>query len=82
MLVDGDEGGKKYAATDVLLNNDRELERTPSDQSCRRWIWNSMYRQDLMDVYLMGGRLARIMSDEYAAVIKAIRRSSTSRTGD
>ncbi|STS89469.1 OLD family ATP-dependent endonuclease [Klebsiella variicola] len=62
MLVDGDEAGKKYAATVLgLLNNDRELERDHLTSLPAMDMEHFMYRQGFDDV-ITGWRRSRIMS--------------------
>ena len=52
VLVDGDEAGKKYAATVLgLLNNDRELERDHLTSLPAMDMEHFMYRQGFDDVY-------------------------------
>ncbi|HCU1196258.1 TPA: ATP-dependent endonuclease [Klebsiella pneumoniae] len=78
VLVDGDEAGKKYAATvRGLLNNDRELERDHLTSLPALDMEHFMYRQGFDDVY---HRVAQIPDNVplnmRRVITKAIHRSS------
>ncbi|MCY0050168.1 ATP-dependent endonuclease [Klebsiella quasipneumoniae] len=78
VLVDGDEAGKKYAATvRGLLNNDRELERDHLTALPALDMEHFMYRQGFDDVY---HRVAQIPDNVpmymRRVITKAIHRSS------
>ncbi|HDH1555166.1 TPA: ATP-dependent endonuclease [Klebsiella quasipneumoniae subsp. similipneumoniae] len=78
VLVDGDEAGKKYAATvRGLLNNDRELERDHLTALPALDMEHFMYRQGFDDVY---HRVAQIQDNVpmnmRRVITKAIHRSS------
>ena len=78
VLVDGDEAGKKYAATvRGLLNNDRELERDHLTSLPALDMEHFMYRQGFDDVY---HRVAQILDNVpmnmRRVITKAIHRSS------
>ena len=78
VLVDGDEAGKKYAATvRGLVNNDTELERLHLTALPALDMEHFMYRQGFADVY---HRVAQIPQDVQMnirrTIIKAIHRSS------
>ncbi|MCE0160590.1 ATP-dependent endonuclease [Klebsiella variicola subsp. variicola] len=78
VLVDGDEAGKKYAATVLgLLNNDRELERDHLTSLPAMDMEHFMYRQGFDDVY---HRVAQIRDNVpmnmRRVITKAIHRSS------
>ncbi|EPE9332292.1 ATP-dependent endonuclease [Klebsiella pneumoniae] len=78
VLVDGDEAGKKYAATvRGLLNNDRELERDHLTSLPALDMEHFMYRQGFDDVY---HRVAQIPDNApmnmRRVITKAIHRSS------
>ena len=78
VLVDGDEAGKKYAATvRGLLNNDRELERDHLTSLPALDMEHFMYRQGFDDVY---HRVAQIPDNVPMnmrwVITKAIHRSS------
>lgn len=78
VLVDGDEAGKKYAATvRGLLNNDRELERDHLTTLPALDMEHFMYRQGFDDVY---HRVAQIRDNVpmnmRRVITKAIHRSS------
>lgn len=78
VLVDGDEAGKKYAATvRGLLNNDRELERDHLTSLPALDMEHFMYRQGFDDVY---HRMAQIPDNVpmnmRRVITKAIHRSS------
>ncbi|STV38417.1 OLD family ATP-dependent endonuclease [Klebsiella pneumoniae] len=62
VLVDGDEAGKKYAATvRGLLNNDRELERDHLTSLPALDMEHLCIVRDLM-TFIIGWRRSRIMS--------------------
>lgn len=78
VLVDGDEAGKKYAATvRGLVNNDRELARQHLTELPALDMEHFMYRQGFDDVY---HRVAQIPADVpmnmRRIITKAIHRSS------
>ncbi|HEM8082624.1 TPA: ATP-dependent endonuclease [Klebsiella aerogenes] len=78
VLVDGDEAGKKYAATvRGLLNNDNELERVHLTMLPAMDIEHFMYRQGFDDVYHRVAQIPENMPMNMRRVItKAIHRSS------
>ncbi|HBR2150917.1 TPA: ATP-dependent endonuclease [Klebsiella pneumoniae] len=78
VLVDGDEAGKKYAATvRGLLNNDRELERDHLTSLPALDMEHFMYRQGFDDVYHRVAQIPDNVSMNMRRVItKAIHRSS------
>ncbi|MNP43767.1 hypothetical protein D3C76_1376080 [compost metagenome] len=78
VLVDGDEAGKKYAATvRGLINNDREEEREHLTMLPAMDMEHFMYRQGFSDVF---HRVAMIPDDVpmnmRRVIVKAIHRSS------
>ncbi len=78
VLVDGDEAGKKYAATvRGLLNNDRELERDHLTSLPALDMEHFMYRQGFDDVYHRVAQIPDSVPMNMRRVItKAIHRSS------
>ena len=78
VLVDGDEAGKKYAATvRSLLDNDRELERHYLTTLPALDMEHFMYRQGFSDVYHRVAQLPENIPMNMRRVItKAIHRSS------
>lgn len=78
VLVDGDEAGKKYAATvRGLVNNDRELERQHLTELPALDMEHFMYRQGFDDVYHRVAQLPDGVPMNMRRVItKAIHRSS------
>lgn len=78
VLVDGDEAGKKYAATvRGLLNNDRELERDHLTSLPALDMEHFMYRQGFDDVYHRVAQIPDNVPMNMRRVIsKAIHRSS------
>ncbi|EML9431977.1 DUF2813 domain-containing protein [Klebsiella pneumoniae] len=78
VLVDGDEAGKKYAATvRGLLNNDRELERDHLTSLPALDMEHFMYRQGFDDVYHRVAQIPNNVPMNMRRVItKAIHRSS------
>ncbi|MGG8292141.1 ATP-dependent endonuclease [Klebsiella sp. 141130] len=78
VLVDGDEAGKKYAATvRGLLNNDNELERVHLTMLPAMDMEHFMYRQGFDDVYHRVAQIPDNMPMNMRRVItKAIHRSS------
>ncbi|HBZ8047724.1 ATP-dependent endonuclease [Klebsiella pneumoniae] len=78
VLVDGDEAGKKYAATvRGLLNNDRELERDHLTSLPALDMEHFMYRQGFDDVYHRVAQIPENVPMNMRRVItKAIHRSS------
>ena len=78
VLVDGDEAGKKYAATvRGLLNNDRELERDHLTSLPALDMEHFMYRQGFDDVYHRVAQIPDNVPRNMRRVItKAIHRSS------
>lgn len=78
VLVDGDEAGKKYAATvRGLLNNDNELERVHLTMLPAMDMEHFMYRQGFEDVYHRVAQIPDNMPMNMRRVItKAIHRSS------
>ena len=78
VLVDGDEAGKKYAATvRGLLNNNRELERQHLTELPAMDMEHFMYRQGFSDVYHRVAQLPEGVPMNMRRVItKAIHRSS------
>lgn len=78
VLVDGDEAGKKYAATvRGLLNNDRELERDHLTSLPALDMEHFMYRQGFDDVYHRVAQIPDNVPMNIRRVItKAIHRSS------
>lgn len=78
VLVDGDEAGKKYAATvRGLLNNDREQERHYLTTLPALDMEHFMYRQGFSDVYHRVAQLPENIPMNLRRVItKAIHRSS------
>lgn len=78
VLVDGDEAGKKYAATvRGLLNNDRELERDHLTSLPALDMEHFMYRQGFDDVYHRVAQIPDNVPMSMRRVItKAIHRSS------
>ena len=78
VLVDGDEAGKKYAATvRGLLNNDNELERVHLTMLPAMDMEHFMYRQWFDDVYNRVAQIPENMPMNMRRVItKAIHRSS------
>jgi putative ATP-dependent endonuclease of OLD family len=78
VLVDGDEAGKKYAATvRGLLNNDRELERHHLTTLPALDMEHFMYRQGFDDVYHRVAQLpVGVPMNMRRVIIKAIHRSS------
>ncbi|UGS41215.1 ATP-dependent endonuclease [Pseudocitrobacter corydidari] len=78
VLVDGDEAGKKYAATvRGLLNNDREQERHYLTTLPALDMEHFMYRQGFSDVYHRVAQLPENIPMNMRRVItKAIHRSS------
>ena len=78
VLVDGDEAGKKYAAT-VLgqLNNDRELERDHLTSLPAMDMEHFMYRQGFDDVYHRVAQIPdNVPMNMRRVITKAIHRSS------
>lgn len=78
VLVDGDEAGKKYAATvRSLLNNDREEEREHLTALPALDMEHFMYRQGFADVFYRVAQLPPNVSMNTRKIItKAIHRSS------
>ncbi|MEA4755016.1 ATP-dependent endonuclease [Klebsiella pneumoniae] len=78
VLVDGDEAGKKYAATvRGLLNNDRELERDHLTSLPALDMEHFMYRQGFDDVYHRVAQLPdNVPMNMRRVITKAIHRSS------
>ncbi|ODO94571.1 ATP-dependent endonuclease [Klebsiella pneumoniae] len=78
VLVDGDEAGKKYAATvRGLLNNDRELERDHLTSLPALGMEHFMYRQGFDDVYHRGAQIPdNVPMNMRRVITKAIHRSS------
>lgn len=78
VLVDGDEAGKKYAATVLgLLNNDRELERDHLTSLPAMDMEHFMYRQGFDDVYHRVAQLPdNVPMNMRRVITKAIHRSS------
>ncbi|NMT02762.1 ATP-dependent endonuclease [Klebsiella pneumoniae] len=78
VLVDGDEAGKKYAATvRGLLNNDRELERDHLTSLPALDMEHFMYRQGFDDVYHRGAQIPdNVPMNMRRVITKAIHRSS------
>ncbi|WP_180851606.1 ATP-dependent endonuclease [Klebsiella pneumoniae] len=78
VLVDGDEAGKKYAATGRgLLNNDRELERDHLTSLPALDMEHFMYRQGFDDVYHRGAQIPdNVPMNMRRVITKAIHRSS------
>ena len=78
VLVDGDEAGKKYAATvRGLLNNDRELERDHLTSLPALDMDHFMYRPGFDDVYHLVAQIPDTVPMNMRRVItKAIHRSS------
>lgn len=78
VLIDGDEAGKKYAATvRGLLNNDNELERVHLTMLPAMDMEHFMYRQGFDDVYHRVAQIPDNMPMNMRRVItKAIHRSS------
>lgn len=78
MLVDGDEAGKKYAATvRGLLNNDRELERDHLTSLPALDMEHFMYRQGFDDVYHRVAQIPdNVPMNMRRVITKAIHRSS------
>ncbi|HFT8038628.1 TPA: ATP-dependent endonuclease [Klebsiella aerogenes] len=78
VLVDGDEAGKKYAASvRGLLNNDNELERVHLTMLPAMDMEHFMYRQGFDDVYHRVAQIPENMPMNMRRVItKAIHRSS------
>ncbi|EPU8778385.1 ATP-dependent endonuclease [Klebsiella variicola] len=78
VLVDGDEAGKKYAATVLgLLNNDRELERDHLTSLPAMDMEHFMYRQGFDDVYHRVAQIRdNIPMNMRRVITKAIHRSS------
>ncbi|HIE9795318.1 TPA: ATP-dependent endonuclease [Klebsiella pneumoniae] len=78
VLVDGDEAGKKYAATvRGLLNNDRELERDHLTSLPALDMEHFMYRQGFDDVYHRVAQIpANVPMNMRRVITKAIHRSS------
>lgn len=78
VLVDGDEAGKKYAATvRGLLNNDRELERDHLTSLPAMDMEHFMYRQGFDDVYHRVAQIPdNVPMNMRRVITKAIHRSS------
>ncbi|HBS5137986.1 ATP-dependent endonuclease [Klebsiella pneumoniae subsp. pneumoniae] len=78
VLVDGDEAGKKYAATvRGLLNNDRELERDHLTSLSALDMEHFMYRQGFDDVYHRVAQIPdNVPMNMRRVITKAIHRSS------
>jgi putative ATP-dependent endonuclease of OLD family len=78
VLVDGDEAGKKYAATvRGLLNNDQELERAHLTTLPAMDMEHFMYRQGFDDVYHRVAQIPdNIPMNMRRVITKAIHRSS------
>ncbi|EMD6270449.1 ATP-dependent endonuclease [Klebsiella pneumoniae] len=78
VLVDGDEAGKKYAATvRGLLNNDRELERDHLTSLPALDMEHFMYRQGFDDVYHQVAQIPdNVPMNMRRVITKAIHRSS------
>ncbi|EPG8538392.1 ATP-dependent endonuclease [Klebsiella pneumoniae] len=78
VLVDGDEAGKKYAATvRGLLNNDRELERDHLTSLPALDMEHFMYRQGFDDVYYRVAQIPdNVPMNMRRVITKAIHRSS------
>ena len=78
VLVDGDEAGKKYAATvRGLLNNDRELERDHLTSLPALDMEHFMYRQGFDDVYHRVVQIPdNVPMNMRRVITKAIHRSS------
>ncbi|ENZ8842867.1 ATP-dependent endonuclease [Klebsiella pneumoniae] len=78
VLVDGDEAGKKYAATvRGLLNNDRELERDHLTSLPALDMEHFMYRQGFDDVYHREAQIPdNVPMNMRRVITKAIHRSS------
>ncbi len=78
VLVDGDEAGKKYAATvRGLLNNDRELERDHLTSLPALDMEHFMYRQVFDDVYHRVAQIPdNVPMNMRRVITKAIHRSS------
>lgn len=78
VLVDGDEAGKKYAATVLgLLNNDRELERDHLTSLPAMDMEHFMYRQGFDDVYHRVAQIPdNVPMNMRRVITKAIHRSS------
>ncbi|SYK60935.1 ATP-dependent endonuclease [Klebsiella pneumoniae] len=78
VLVDGDEAGKKYAATvRGLLNNDRELERDHLTCLPALDMEHFMYRQGFDDVYHRVAQIPdNVPMNMRRVITKAIHRSS------
>jgi len=78
VLVDGDEAGKKYAATvRSLLDNDKAQEREHLTVLPALDMEHFMYRQGFADVYHRVAELpAGIRMNERRVIIKAIHRAS------
>lgn len=78
VLVDGDEAGKKYAATvRGLLNNDRELERDHLTSLPALDMEHFMYRQGFDDVYHRVAQIPdNVPMNMRRVITKAIYRSS------
>ncbi|HBQ3449630.1 TPA: ATP-dependent endonuclease [Klebsiella variicola] len=78
VLVDGDEAGKKYAATVFgLLNNDRELERDHLTSLPAMDMEHFMYRQGFDDVYHRVAQIPdNVPMNMRRVITKAIHRSS------
>ncbi|HEJ0083196.1 TPA: ATP-dependent endonuclease [Klebsiella pneumoniae] len=78
VLVDGDEAGKKYAATvRDLLNNDRELERDHLTSLPALDMEHFMYRQGFDDVYHRVAQIPdNVPMNMRRVITKAIHRSS------
>ncbi|MDK6227797.1 ATP-dependent endonuclease [Klebsiella variicola] len=78
VLVDGDETGKKYAATVLgLLNNDRELERDHLTSLPAMDMEHFMYRQGFDDVYHRVAQIPdNVPMNMRRVITKAIHRSS------
>lgn len=67
VLVDGDEAGKKYAATvRSLLNNDREAEREHLTALPALDMEHFMYRQGFSDVFHRVAQIPGKYTDESA----------------
>ncbi len=78
VLVDGDEAGKKYAATVCgLLNNDHELERVHLTTLPAMDMEHFMYRQGFDDVYHRVAQIPdNVPMNMRRVITKAIHRSS------
>jgi putative ATP-dependent endonuclease of OLD family len=78
VLVDGDEAGKKYAATvRSLLNDDRDLERDHLTTLPALDMEHFMYRQGFNDVYHRVAQLPpNVPMNMRRVITKAIHRSS------